>query len=221
MRFVAGGTGRCGTVWFRHALERVGLWVTHETMFTHEYRPVEGPDGEVSAAAAAWRHEIPEWWPILHMVRDPLLVIRSFLDLDSFGTHHTLPSAEALAFRYAHTTVDPTADRFTQTVRYVLDWDNLWTDFGTSHPYAIARIEDLTGPRTFQTAVEHLTGTTYPKSVCSFATRVSTVVNNSHDRREHTRVTVPSVTVEQVVEQLDGHRLQGELEERRAHYGYV
>lgn len=90
-RFAVTGTGRCGTGYTATVLRRCGLNCGHENWWTPDPARVrDGLDGDSSwkalpdIEAGAWSG------PVVHIVRHPVEVVRSFVGL-GFPDHVSLP----------------------------------------------------------------------------------------------------------------------------------
>lgn len=82
-RFVVTGSGRCGTTWLARALTRVGVPCGHEEVFNPW--TTGWPDdirGEVSWVAACRLDKVTE--PLALLVRHPLLVVKSMVEIGFF-----------------------------------------------------------------------------------------------------------------------------------------
>ena len=89
LRFVVTGSGRCRTKWVSEALTRAGVPCGHEAVFgPHEPSPwsEEPLLGDSSWMAATMLDEIQE--PVALLVRHPLAVIQSWVDI-GFFSHDT------------------------------------------------------------------------------------------------------------------------------------
>lgn len=88
LRFVVVGTGRCGTTFTATALQRAGIAVDHEAVFTEAGpQPVAHLEGDASWMAAPYLDRFQG--AVLHQVREPLAVIDSLLDLGLFASPFT------------------------------------------------------------------------------------------------------------------------------------
>lgn len=91
-RFLITGCGRSGTGYTAKLFTALGSRCGHEEIFS--LRAVESgrvawPDtylGDSSWLAAPFLHELPEGTAVLHQVRDPLAVVRSFVRIRLFET---------------------------------------------------------------------------------------------------------------------------------------
>lgn len=98
-RFLITGTGRCGTGYISHLLTNMGIKTTHEGIFTilntnitrtidkdwmEKGWPLESP-GESSWMAIYFLDQLMEQGvKIIHLIRDPIEVIRSFMRIKFF-----------------------------------------------------------------------------------------------------------------------------------------
>lgn len=100
IRFVVTGSGRCGTKWLSEALTAGGVPAAHEGAYNHEYaghwRP--GVRADVSWMAATHLSEIPD--PIVLLVRHPLHVVRSWVEIGFFGWDSDNPTHAPLRRRF-------------------------------------------------------------------------------------------------------------------------
>lgn len=88
LRFVVVGTGRCGTTFTATALQRAGIAVDHEAVFTKAGpQQVTNLEGDVSWMAVPYLARFQG--AVLHQVREPLAVIDSLLDLGLFASPFT------------------------------------------------------------------------------------------------------------------------------------
>lgn len=102
-RYVITGTGRCGTSYCAAVLNACGIKASHQTVFDHYgvlgLKPIEWKDVEVACSFQAvpilsdWRG----YANIILLVRDPLEVARSFLELGLFGDD--FPHTHGLFYR--------------------------------------------------------------------------------------------------------------------------
>lgn len=152
MRYVVAGTGRSGTAWASRVLTLWGLRCGHEAVFDHD--PVrtaarlavhlDDPPfyGDASLAVGGYL-DLVNRTPLLHLVRDPLLVVRSFLG-DDFFAQLTSPYT---AFMAAHLPeLAETEDQLGRAIRYVSGWTERIMA-GTKGPYRLVRLEDLASDR--------------------------------------------------------------------------
>jgi hypothetical protein len=84
LRFVVVGTGRCGTTYVSQLLQRSGIPIDHEVVFTQTGPQDPGNlEGDASWMAVPFLGDFPG--SVLHLVREPLAVIDSLLDLGLFA----------------------------------------------------------------------------------------------------------------------------------------
>ncbi len=84
---VVTGCGRSGTAFAARLLRDLGLRVGHEAVFGPHLQAFDGfgeRDGDVSWLAAPFLRDLPPDVVIVHQVRDPLAVVRSFSGIRFF-----------------------------------------------------------------------------------------------------------------------------------------
>lgn len=126
MRFVVTGCGRSGTGYTANLLTSLGLACGHESVFRPR-DPRQGPvkwpaslAGDSSWLAAPFLTSLPEGTVVLHQVREPVSLIRSFLRIGFFEKPSGyLQFAEAQLPELAHG--DPTE----RCMKYWLYWNRL------------------------------------------------------------------------------------------------
>jgi hypothetical protein len=145
-RFLVTGCGRSGTGYTAKLFGDLGLLCGHETVFrplTDQRAgfgwPVNLP-GESSWLGAPFLKALPKGTIVLHQVREPVAVIRSFLRIRFFDE----PS---VYLRFAETHVPELAagDRVERCMRYWLRWNEL-----------AERGAELMGPRYFRYRLEDI-----------------------------------------------------------------
>lgn len=96
-RFAVTGTGRCGTGYIAAVLRRCGVKCGHENWWTADPKRVQDDlDGDSSWLALP-AVEAGEWsGPVVHVVRHPVSVVRSFVGL-GFPDWLSLPYVPDLA----------------------------------------------------------------------------------------------------------------------------
>lgn len=86
--FVVTGTGRCGTALCMIVLKQMGVPASHEAFFTLDRRSFDDrdrmaydahPTNDVSLMAAPFLEQLGK--PVLHLVRNPVEVVNSFLHM--------------------------------------------------------------------------------------------------------------------------------------------
>jgi hypothetical protein len=86
--FVVTGTGRCGTAHCWRTLMRMGIPAAHETFFDLDRRAFSDadarayeafPTNDVALMAAPFLHQLST--PSIHIIRDPVATVNSFLHL--------------------------------------------------------------------------------------------------------------------------------------------
>lgn len=100
LRFVVAGTGRCGTGWAARVLTLAGVRCGHESVLDHDRQrslervPSTTLVGDASLAAGRYVDQLPDV-QVLHLVRDPLDCLRSWMG-DAFFEDLTSPYAEMM-----------------------------------------------------------------------------------------------------------------------------
>lgn len=98
-RFVITGSGRCGTTWISRALTRAGVATGHEAVF-NPWSP-EWPDylqGDSSWVAACELDRVDALGvPVALLVRHPLAVVKSLVEIGFFTWDMTNPYHEPLS----------------------------------------------------------------------------------------------------------------------------
>lgn len=206
--FVVTGTGHSGTAWAARLFTELGFPCGHERW--HNLSPYAGMGGADSSWMAMPRlGQIPEGTPVVHLVREPLAVLRSALrtrtgdpewvrPYDEFVAHHRPDIAEP---------VDP-LDRW---IRHVARWDAP----ADAYPHRVRlRVEDAGDPARVADVVEFATGQRPNESaVACVVARLGTRVNThapSHYGRDR------EVAWERVLSRADGWELAAASDK----YGY-
>ncbi|WP_176251320.1 hypothetical protein [Sulfitobacter sp. HGT1] len=114
------GCGRSGTQYLTEVLAAAGIRTSHEKRFT-VFGPenVEGPQCEASWYAAPFLSHLSPKTRILHLVRDPAAVVKSFhrIGLCAPKIRHHVTAGQPLAEVLARTTLKPL--RLLERIRYV------------------------------------------------------------------------------------------------------
>lgn len=145
-RILVTGTGRSGTVYTSRVLRALGLDATHESIYGPRTKHPEWPaerQAEVSWMAVPFLGHLPPGTLVVHQVRDPIEVARSFLGRVMFHHGDDTPYSRFLA---AHEPAIFRPQRVpVRFMRYYVRW-NLRVQ-----PYADLRVrlEDLGDPRHF------------------------------------------------------------------------
>jgi hypothetical protein len=95
-RFVVTGSGRCGTSWISHALTRAGIPCGHERVFGADGAGPWPDDltGDSSWMAATWLDRVDV--PVALLVRHPLSVVKSWVEIGFFTWDHANPTHRPL-----------------------------------------------------------------------------------------------------------------------------
>lgn len=86
MRFVITGSGRCGTKYMSKLLSAAGVLCGHEQVYNTIKPPVWPNDLQADSSWMAVPH-LPLPYPVVLMVRHPLLVVKSWVEIGFFSEH--------------------------------------------------------------------------------------------------------------------------------------
>jgi hypothetical protein len=116
------GTGRCGTKFMAEWLTKSGVPCGHEAVFSYRgYTPQPGLVADSSWLAVPYLGLYTG--RIVHVVRNPLAVIRSFIGTRHFGPfgpkHRDRPWYQFMALHFGYTDEDPVQ----QAMRYWIEWN--------------------------------------------------------------------------------------------------
>lgn len=207
LRFLVVGTGRCGTTYTAQLLQRAGIPVDHEVVFTEKGpQPAGNLEGDASWMAVPYLAGFEG--SILHQVREPLAVIDSLLDLGLFASVFADEIHRPWRrFLEAHFVLcgDPVVD----AMRFYVQWNERCEQ----HADLRIRIEDQC------TLIPQFIDELYPGKgtlVESHLPRVSTRLNSREERRvKRTRAVGLSV------EDLPGGEDRDALLAMAERYGYL
>jgi len=147
------GTGRCGSGFLANALNESGQTCGHETIFNHwneavVYRQYQK---NTKIAESAWPASpfIGSPWldpeiKIVHLMRDPMKVIRSFYDLNFFSIERHHKPLNHLV--YLHSAISPlTEDRLISSAQHYYEWNTLITQrlAVAPNPRMTVKFEDI------------------------------------------------------------------------------
>jgi hypothetical protein len=146
LKYIVTGTGRCGTVYMAKLLTSLGFPCTHEAMFTPEATivgyPKRGPNSLVSTADGKWLKDGDEIVAeasymsaphlsslkskIIHVVRDPIRVVFSFLDKFDYFKHRSHNGDRYQRFIYSHLPILTTdIDPVTRACLFYVEWNEM------------------------------------------------------------------------------------------------
>lgn len=152
-RMAVTGTGRCGTGYIAELLRRHGLQTGHEWWWRGGIGSrVGGLDIDVSWLAlpdiesGAWSG------PVVHLVRDPVDTVRSFIRTRFF--HAENRSAPFVRFALRHC---PEA-RLLNPIEAAVEWWVHWNDRCAAAADLTVRLEDLPNPTTLESLGDALGG---------------------------------------------------------------
>ncbi len=206
LRFLVVGTGRSGTTFTTALLQRAGIAVEHEAVFTQTGPRDPGRlEGDVSWMAVPYLARFPG--PILHQVREPLAVIDSLLDLGLFARDFAdkihRPWRNFLE-RHFHLSGDPLLD----AMRFYIEWN------ARCEPFASVRVRVEDQPQGIADFAEQI----YPGKgplIKQELARISRNLNSREERR------VPRTRARGLVfEDLPAGPDRDALGDMRERYGY-
>lgn len=118
-QFLVTGCGRSGTAWAAELFTALGYPCTHEGSFSYEREgPLEGSDS--SWLAMPHLDNLPPATPIIHLVRDPYLVVQSAM-AKGFLADMTDPFALYATREWGLPSLQD--DHLGRVIRWVLCWD--------------------------------------------------------------------------------------------------
>ena len=140
-RFVVTGTGRSGTVYMSRLLTSVGIACSHEAVFHPEGKPEWGRHrGDASWLAVPYLDVFDGY--VLHVVRDPLAVVNSYVGIGFFDHDYDHSHDRWRAFAEHHA---PNVFTLDDPVTRAMAWYVEWNRRIEPHADRRIRIEDLTG----------------------------------------------------------------------------
>jgi hypothetical protein len=141
-RFVITGTGRCGTGYMANALMYNRVRCGHETLFTPEGKqPNPFLRGDSSWMAAP---HLPAWSGyVLHVVRNPLDVVNSFVGIGLFDESHD--TAEVLPYREYARQHAPEVFELEDPVERAMAWYVFWNRMIEPWAHKRVQVENVSG----------------------------------------------------------------------------
>jgi hypothetical protein len=165
--FVVTGAGRCGTHWFQEVLQtHLGIPTGHEQVLAPwtdgAFLEWQGLRGDCAWPAVVYlRGEVPRSTPILHLVRDPLAMVRSRMGRNKLSDRFRVSAVRQFAFNVRPDIPRDAVDDFGRAILMVSRWDRFCTDeiATLGFPQLCVRIEEVsTQPALFRAVVEFLVG---------------------------------------------------------------
>lgn len=153
LKILVVGTGRCGTGYLAHCLERSGVACGHEAIFHHwsEQRVrsrLSSSNFEAESSWAAAPFLAAGWLPpgvkIVHLTRSPVRVVKSFHDINFFSGERVQKPLNQIVYR--NTSIRPeTQDRMASSVTHYYEWNALIVErlMAAGRPSLMLRLEDL------------------------------------------------------------------------------
>jgi hypothetical protein len=189
------GCGRSGTGFAAKVFEAAGIPSSHEIYFNPNHRqwPSEWSGVESSWLAAPFIQQLPDHVHVVHQVRHPLAVIRSFMGFEFFRPDlHS--KYVTFAYRYA-----PAIQDWDEQIDKCMQYWISWNELVEKHKVPRHRLEDL-GPERLQT-MAHAGGLSVTREQMQKATlKVGKTYN--HRARD------ASVTAKRLLERPLGPKLQ-------------
>lgn len=138
-RFVVTGTGRCGTRYLAYVLSASGVTCGHEEVFTPDGPGMwAGRRGDSSWLAAPHLEGFDGY--VLHLVRNPLHVVRSLVGMGFFD--EALRDAHGPYVDYARSHIGgPLGDPVAEACRFVVEWNRMIEP----HAHHRVQVETVTG----------------------------------------------------------------------------
>lgn len=222
MEWVVVGTGRCGSMWLHKVLQRAGVDAMHETVFTADrwtktFDPAgwSQMEGEVSNGAAAFLDQIPQTWPVLHLVRDPFLSVASFHAIGAYGDEDKAETEAGIEFRNANCpAIYKQKDPLSRCVTHVVEWNHLCERaIELGHPYLRVRVEDIDAAG-LDRVLSFLTTRRFDRGLVESAVTLRPDYNTAAEHADTT------LDYRKVARQIKGKRLHGHLDKMAQRYGY-
>ena len=147
------GTGRCGTGFLSHSLERSGFTCGHEAIFNHwdEEKVRQRYIASTLSAEASWAAAPflgADWLDpavkVIHLTRSPLEVIKSFHDINFFSDQRVHKPLNQLVYRNTSIRAE-TQRRLESAVTHYYEWNALIRDSlqACGRPAISIRLEDV------------------------------------------------------------------------------
>lgn len=168
LRVLVVGTGRCGTGYLAHCLERSGVTRGHEAIFHHwseqrvRARLLNSTvEAESSWAAAPFLDAgwLPSGVKVIHLTRSPVRVVKSFHDINFFSEQRAQKPLNQIVYR--NTSIQPeTQGRMTSSVTHYYEWNALIVDRlkAAGRPSLMLRLEDLVSATAAKDALSSFLG---------------------------------------------------------------
>lgn len=171
--FLVTGSGRCGTHYLAAVLNELGIATGHESVFAYDESHAGAWGtwrGDCSWPGAAYAHRLPAGCPVLHLVRDPLAMVRSRLGDNNLA--ETFPPRTVVGFveRHRPWIFDGATDDVGRVLLFVSRWNRAVEDLAGGFPrlpFRRERVEDLSAdPEHLADVVEFLAGAPVDPDTC-------------------------------------------------------
>ena len=169
LKYLVVGTGRCGTAFMARLLSESGTLCTHEAFYTPKGASfaAEGLEGKrkircsaISLTQGAWVHENNKIQAessymaapflqdkklsstkIIHVVRNPLKVISSFVkDLKYFRSDKPTNEYEKFIWNYIPS-LSEIKDKYSRAAHYYVEWNSLIEEYAVKENYFFVNVE--------------------------------------------------------------------------------
>lgn len=134
LKYLVVGTGRCGTGYFQEMFELSGIRCGHESIFfsnSEEQNRLKYTQNDIFEAESSWAAApfIDKTWfdeniKIIHLVRHPLKVIKSFYDINFFSEQRASKLLNKLVYENTAINID-NLDRLRSSVDHYFEWNRL------------------------------------------------------------------------------------------------
>ncbi len=171
--FLVTGAGRCGTHYLCEALNLLGFLTGHEQVFGYDESSAGRWGrwrGDCSWPGAAYLHRVPAGTAVLHLVRDPLAMVRSRLGDNNLGASAQGRTVASFVVRHRTGIFDGAVDDLGRALLFVERWNRAIESHARStwFGYRRERIEDVSrDPLVMSEVVSFLTGAAPSPRRCS------------------------------------------------------
>jgi len=202
MHFVITGTPRSATKYSSKLLSELGAPCSHERVLRPETSVVnvlrwldqDDVPGESSWMAWTVLPLLPEPIPVLHVIRDPWLVIDSLANRNSILDVDQMKTKDMLAIRDMLKTYLPDVlswpNRIDQAASFVLGWNRL---IALAHPDRFVFYPDRLDLRVLRGMLHHVGIERTDKDLIVQRDRVSTAINKGYTVNDITELSDPVV----------------------------
>lgn len=184
--FLVTGSGRCGTHYLCAVLNELGIETGHESVFGYDEASAGrwgGLRGDCSWPGAAYAHRLPHGTRVLHLVRDPLAIVRSRAGDNNLGASSTRRLVLRFVERHRPTIFESAVDDLGRAMLFVVEWNRMVERLRAAFPqleHKRVRVEDLSvDPGRLARTAEFLVGSHLPVERCqSVQTRIESSIGS-------------------------------------------